>query len=177
MGDHHGATGHVHNATENVTAAFNAALNEIIFNGTVYKHSEDCEEPVVPGSGEFWMYLCLTMVAIVFAGLMSGLTVGLMSFDEKNLSILMTQSKDPKQRYRARRVHNMIKDHHLLLVTLLLWNAAAFESLPIFLDRLVPAYLAVILSVTFILIFGEIVPQALCTGPNRLGELIPRTSP
>jgi metal transporter CNNM len=34
------------------------------------------------------------------------------------------------------------------------------EALPIFLDKLVPEYLAIILSVTFVLIFGEIIPQA-----------------
>ncbi len=34
------------------------------------------------------------------------------------------------------------------------------ESLPIFLDRMVPEYIAIILSVTFVLVFGEIIPQA-----------------
>ncbi len=91
-----------------------------------------------------------------------------MSFDEKNLSIMMLQCRDDKQRAYAKKVHSLVKDHHLLLVTLLIWNAASFESLPIFLDHLMPAYAAIIVSVTFILIFGEIVPQALCTGPNRL---------
>lgn len=37
------------------------------------------------------------------------------------------------------------------------------ETLPIFLEKMMPAYLAIILSVTLVLIFGEIVPQALCT--------------
>lgn len=37
------------------------------------------------------------------------------------------------------------------------------EALPIFLDRLVPAYAAIILSVTFVLFFGEVIPQAICT--------------
>lgn len=42
------------------------------------------------------------------------------------------------------------------------------EALPIFLDQLVPEYAAIIISVTAVLIFGEIIPQALCTGPNKL---------
>jgi len=33
---------------------------------------------------------------------------------------------------------------------------------------LVPEYLAIIISVTVVLIFGEIVPQAVCTGSNKL---------
>jgi len=59
-------------------------------------------------------------------------------------------------------------NEHYLLVTLLLANAAANEALPIFLDRLVPAWLAVLLSVTVVLIFGEIIPSAIFTGPNQL---------
>ena len=35
------------------------------------------------------------------------------------------------------------------------------EALPIFLDRLVTPYMAIILSVTMVLIFGEILPQAI----------------
>jgi metal transporter CNNM len=37
------------------------------------------------------------------------------------------------------------------------------ESLPIFLDKLVPPWAAVLISVTLILMFGEILPQAICT--------------
>ena len=51
---------------------------------------------------------------------------------------------------------------HYLLATLLLCNAAAMETLPIFLDRLLNPAAAIIISVTAILIFGEILPQAVC---------------
>lgn len=39
----------------------------------------------------------------------------------------------------------------------------AMEALPIFLDALLPAWASVLISVTLILAFGEIIPQALCT--------------
>ena len=42
------------------------------------------------------------------------------------------------------------------------------EALPICLNKLVPELLAVMLSVTAVLIFGEILPQAICTGPNQI---------
>jgi metal transporter CNNM len=48
-------------------------------------------------------------------------------------------------------------------VTLLFCNAVAMEALPIFLDRLVPSIVAIIISVSFVLIFGEVLPQAICT--------------
>ena len=53
-----------------------------------------------------------------------------------------------------------------MLVTLLLCNAAVVEALPLTLNEVVSAVVAIILSVTAILMFGEIIPQALCTGPR-----------
>ena len=54
-----------------------------------------------------------------------------------------------------------------MLVTLLLCNALAMEALPLALDKLVPAWAAILCSVTGVLVFGEIIPQALCTGPSQ----------
>ena len=56
-----------------------------------------------------------------------------------------------------------VKRHHLLLVTLLLSNAGAVEAMPIFMDRITNPVAAVAISVTAVLFFGEIIPQALCT--------------
>lgn len=42
------------------------------------------------------------------------------------------------------------------------------EALPIFLDKLVPAYLAIFISTLAVLIVGEVLPQAACTGPNQI---------
>jgi hypothetical protein len=41
-------------------------------------------------------------------------------------------------------------------------------SFSIYSKKKVPSYAAIIISVTFILVFGEVVPQAVCTGPKRL---------
>lgn len=61
-----------------------------------------------------------------------------------------------------------MKRHHFLLVTLLLFNSVSNESLPIFLGALFPNYVAILISVSAILIFGEILPSALFTGPRQL---------
>lgn len=58
--------------------------------------------------------------------------------------------------------------HHRLLVTLLLCNSVFNEALPLFLDKLVPSWAAVLVSVTAVLFFGEIIPSAIFTGPNKL---------
>jgi hypothetical protein len=45
-------------------------------------------------------------------------------------------------------VYPLIRRHHLLLVSLLLFNAASNEALPLFLEDLVPPFVAVMISVT-----------------------------
>lgn len=62
----------------------------------------------------------------------------------------------------------LLNDPHLLLVTLLLLNACANEALPVFLDELMSPVCAVLLSVTVVLICGEVFPSAVITGPLQL---------
>ena len=62
----------------------------------------------------------------------------------------------------------MLATHHWLLVTLLLCNAIALETLPIFLDMVVPSAYAILISVVAILFVGEVIPQAICIGPKQL---------
>lgn len=97
---------------------------------------------------------------------MSGLTVGLASIDRLGLEIDAKAS--PVAKKAASKIFPVIDKHHWMLVTLLLCNAMAVEALPLCLDRLVPSYIAIILSVTGVLAFGEIIPQSLCTGPNQI---------
>ncbi|GLC43679.1 hypothetical protein PLESTM_001503800 [Pleodorina starrii] len=96
------------------------------------------------------------------AGLMSGLTLGLMSLDTVELEVLK-RSGTPEERACAMKIMPVIKHQHFLLVTLLLCNAAATEALPLFIDRLADPVTAVALSVSVVLVFGEIIPQAVCS--------------
>lgn len=45
-----------------------------------------------------------------------------------------------------------------MLVTLLLCNAGCMEALPLSLDKLLPSWAAIVVSVTGVLAFGEIIP-------------------
>ncbi|XP_078446163.1 CBS domain protein with a domain protein (DUF21) isoform X2 [Wolffia australiana] len=69
----------------------------------------------------------------------------------------------PAPSSRQPKILPVVKNQHLLLCTLLIGNAVAMEALPIFLDALVPAWAAILISVTLILAFGEIIPQAVCS--------------
>ncbi|KAF7801525.1 DUF21 domain-containing protein [Senna tora] len=120
---------------------------------------------------QFFIYLGVIALLVLFAGLMSGLTLGLMSLSLVDLEVL-AKSGTPKDRAYAAKILPVVKNQHLLLCTLLICNAAAMEALPIFLDSLVTAWGAILISVTLILLFGEIIPQSVCT---RYGLLIGAT--
>lgn len=113
--------------------------------------------------GTMFFVFVLGIIALVcFAGLMAGLTLGLMSLGLVDLEVLIKSGR-PQDRIHAAKIFPVVKNQHLLLCTLLIGNSLAMEALPIFLDKLVPPWAAVLISVTLILMFGEILPQAVCT--------------
>ncbi|XP_027346011.1 DUF21 domain-containing protein At4g33700-like isoform X2 [Abrus precatorius] len=110
----------------------------------------------------FFVHIVVIVLLVIFAGLMSGLTLGLMSLSLVDLEVL-AKSGTPQDRKHAEKILPVVKNQHLLLCTLLICNAAAMEALPIFLDGLVTAWGAILISVTLILLFGEIIPQSVCS--------------
>jgi len=110
---------------------------------------------------QFVTFACISVLLVLTSGMMSGLTVGLLSLDQMNLQIL-SHSGDAKQKKYSKGILPILKNRHHLMVTLLLMNACAMEALPIFLDKLSDPIIAIAISVTAVLLFGEIIPQALC---------------
>mmetsp|Transcript_8716 Transcript_8716/g.22479 ORF Transcript_8716/g.22479 Transcript_8716/m.22479 type:complete len:488 (+) Transcript_8716:128-1591(+) len=119
------------------------------------------EHNLAPGSKMFWVYLAVCVVVVLFAGLMSGLTLGLLSFEEVDLLVLMKSGTETQKRHAAR-IMSVFRNQHWLLVTLLLCNAVAMEALPIFLNKISNEIIAIVVSVTAVLFFGEILPQSIC---------------
>ena len=170
-----------------VQAEFDPQTNSLLYNGKTYKVSElntlseqnpsENEEPIMLHGGEeelsdsffdgFWFNFIGFTILACFAGAMSGLTVGYLSIDMLILEIKMESGTEQEKIY-AKKIKKVINDHHWILVTLLLCNAFACEAMPILLDKLVNDMMAIVISVTVLLFVGEIVPQALCTGPNQM---------
>ncbi|XP_018484309.1 putative DUF21 domain-containing protein At1g03270 [Raphanus sativus] len=119
-------------------------------------------EDIVFGSPWWFIVVGVACLLVLFAGIMSGLTLGLMSLGLVELEILQ-QSGSSAEKKQAAAILPVVKKQHQLLVTLLLCNAAAMEALPICLDKIFHPFVAVLLSVTFVLAFGEIIPQAICS--------------
>ena len=99
----------------------------------------------------------------------AGLTMGTVSLDPIDLRVRM-RCGTPREAADAEKLLRLAEHepHHHLLVTLLLLNACANEAMPLFLDKLVPSYVAILISVTLVLFAGEIIPAAIFTGPSRL---------
>ncbi|KAL3913699.1 MAG: hypothetical protein SGILL_006385 [Bacillariaceae sp.] len=135
---------------------------------------DDCaeateEEPEFKDDPWFFVvHAVCALACVITAALAAGLTMGLLSLDPLMLLIKMRAGSSQKERDQAASILPIVKQHHLLLVTLLLLNSMANEALPLFLEVLVSPVAAVILSVTFVLFFGEIIPSAIFTGPQKV---------
>ncbi|CAK4232316.1 unnamed protein product [Aphanomyces euteiches] len=116
---------------------------------------------------KFAMVIVCVAVLVCLAGIMSGLTVGVLSLDKMHLTILRMEGS-PTARAAAARLLPLLRNHRIVLVTLVLMNALANEALPIFLNTLINPVASVVFSVTVVVVFGEIVPTALCTGDRQL---------
>jgi len=125
-------------------------------------------EVTEPHETDFYITnIAAVSICVILAALMAGLTMGMLSLEPLELAIKMRTGTESERRM-AKTLLPLINDHHRLLVTLLVINAAANEALPLFLDELVPGYVAIIMSVTLVLFFGEIIPSAIFTGPSQL---------
>lgn len=174
----------IHTKTKliDVKAQFDSNSNILVYNGKIYTIVNNSDIPendhkVISFNSEheesdsffdsFWFNFIGFTILACFAGAMSGLTVGYLSIDMLILEIKMNSGTEQEKKY-AKKIKKIINDHHWILVTLLLCNAFACEAMPILLDKLVSDIMAIVVSVTVLLFVGEIVPQALCTGPNQM---------
>lgn len=141
--------------------------------------TECVAEPVEPFSGPWFLYAGLALLCVAGAAMAAGLTMGFTAQDLTTLRIKKNINPEDyedeeqrvlvaKEKKWASKVEPLVRRHHLLLVSLLLMNAGVNEALPIFLGQIGPEWLAVVLSVSFVLFFGEIIPSAILTGPNSL---------
>jgi metal transporter CNNM len=137
-------------------------------------HAQEHQEE--ESASAYMVNLVGAFVCVAMAALAAGLTLGLVGLDPLMLLIKQRAGTTEQERLMASQLLPIIKQKHLLLVTLLLLNSIANEALPIFLTSIVPPSVAILLSVTLVLFFGEIIPSAVFTGPNQL-QLASRLAP
>ena len=160
--------------SEVVEVVYDTTSDIVHFNGGLYRR-----EVSLGGENSFAVNLFFAFICVLAAALASGLTMGLVSIDPLDMKIILETNEEDcstdaerdelrKEKAIAKRVGPLVNRHHQLLVTLLLLNSLANEALPLFLNQMVSPVFAVGFSVTAVLIFGEILPSAIFTGPNQL---------
>ena len=138
------------------------------------------EKEICPSDNEwitaipFAVQILLIILLISLSALFSGLTLGLMSLDKTGLEIVMG-GDDPEAAKYARIIYPIREDGNLLLCTLLLGNVAVNALLSILLAEYTGGITGFLSSTFLIVIFGEIVPQALVSPSLYLWSAYPGT--
>lgn len=92
----------------------------------------------------------------------SGLTLGLLSLDPLGLDIIIQGSENEEDRKNAATILTLRKDGNMLLCTLLFGNVVVNAELSILSADVFDGMVGLIASTFTIVIFGEIIPQAVC---------------
>lgn len=111
---------------------------------------------------KMWIEWAAIVVLIGFSGLFSGLNLGLMGLDKIGLEIILASENQAHVR-AAQKIKPLRDRGNWLLCTLLLGNVAVNAELSILLADKTSGSIGFVVSTVLIVIFGEIVPQALCS--------------
>ncbi|GKY95998.1 hypothetical protein MPSEU_000560300 [Mayamaea pseudoterrestris] len=158
-------------ATEMVSAVFqdatsNRLLQQNCTETCCQQYVTECPEPVgesnVFQGVPFAVQILLIILLLVITAAFAGLTLGLIGLDKTGLEIIMA-GDDAVNAARAKRIFPLRKRGNLLLCSLVLGNVGANSLLSILLADKAGGLIGFLLSTILIVIFGEIIPQALCS--------------
>lgn len=110
-----------------------------------------------------WLQIVFIVFLMILSGLFSGLNLGLMALDKTELKIVKNCGNPSEQEY-AKSIEPLRRHGNYLLCTLLLGNVLVNTSFTVLLDGIIGDGIAAVLGSTAgIVIFGEIIPQSLCS--------------
>ncbi|XP_070540255.1 unextended protein-like isoform X2 [Ptychodera flava] len=120
--------------------------------------SEEPPKELVP----LWANIILLTILLILSGLFSGLNLGLMALDPTELKIVQNCGS-PKEKSYAKKIAPIRRHGNYLLCSLLLGNVMVNSTIAILLGELATGAVAIVGSTIGIVIFGEIVPQSICS--------------
>eukprot|EP00004_Rigifila_ramosa_P006794 TRINITY_DN17715_c0_g1_i1.p1 TRINITY_DN17715_c0_g1~~TRINITY_DN17715_c0_g1_i1.p1 ORF type:complete len:439 (-),score=129.85 TRINITY_DN17715_c0_g1_i1:36-1283(-) len=110
----------------------------------------------------FWLSIGACVILLSLSAMFSGLTLGLMSIGSMDLDIIIA-SGTPEDQRMAAKIKPVRKHGNLLLCTLLLGNVAVNSLLSILMAGITSDIAGFLISTIVIVVFGEIIPQAVCS--------------
>lgn len=138
-------------------------------NGSDWMHQGGASDTLlqikatIESSLPLWLKIVFILILMCLSGLFSGLNLGLMALDPTELKIVMNCGNTSEQGY-AKSIEPLRRKGNYLLCTLLLGNVLVNTSFTILLDGIIGSGVAAVLGSTAgIVIFGEIIPQSLCS--------------
>ncbi|XP_044046597.1 metal transporter CNNM2 isoform X3 [Siniperca chuatsi] len=135
-------------------------------NTWIYHDGDDTKVIVVEEKRfllPFWLQVIFISMLLCLSGMFSGLNLGLMALDPMELQIVQNCGTEKEKNY-AKKIEPVRSQGNYLLCSLLLGNVLVNTTLTILLDDIAGSGLiAVVMSTIGIVIFGEIVPQAICS--------------
>ena len=144
---------------------------------TVVTVDEDVIVVVDYGIGHYIFNGVMALACIIAGATMAGLLMGVMTLDPLILGVKARTADSKTERRRVNALMPFVQNKNLVLVSVLLVNCGVNEALPMFLDELLPnPIITIIVSVTFVVMFGEILPSAYFTGRDQIksaSRLIP----
>ncbi|RLN58624.1 hypothetical protein BBJ29_007883 [Phytophthora kernoviae] len=145
-----------------------AQLETVVANGGGFGGGDKSSSEL--SSGEIAMKVGALVALLGLSAMFAGLGLGLMSLDLIGLEIVVAAGEDENATEKekmnskaAKKVIPLRRNGNLLLTTLLLGNVAVNVLTSIITADLTSGLFGFIASTVLILIFGEIVPQALCS--------------
>ena len=111
---------------------------------------------------EYAVVVALTILNVLGVGLAAGMTLGYTSLDTMRLKI-KAEMGTAAEKDSVGKVLSLLKNRHQFLCTLLVFNVICAECLPLLMDTIMPKWLSLLLSVSFVLLAGEVIPAGIHT--------------
>lgn len=113
-------------------------------------------------NSEYFIKLVLVVILVGLSALSAGMILGLMGLDPMTLEIISQSGTLTERKYASALIPLRKRGNHLL-VTLIITNIFINSAISIVVEDIAPGLLGFVISTCLITVFGEIIPQSVCS--------------